>query len=156
MCTHTFVTKLMEKTQGNLMKIHWKPHSKLFALWMTFQIVTRKTGIIAFSLLQIYVLVSHSDRLGNELVWIRCRWILLSLLNGIPQQQLQLFYLLSKPRARSYCGAMTFCYFCSYISICLFNLPNATACVSQHCLKLILVCQNFPNTLTICQPLLFI
>lgn len=55
------------------------------------------------------------------------RWILLSLFNGISQWQSQIYCLQSKPRARSYCGAMTFFYFFPYISISLLNLYNATS-----------------------------
>lgn len=161
-CAHThLVQNRWEKLRGAYENT-WKTalEAVCFANDISFQIVTRRTGIIAFSLLQIYVLASHSDRLGNEFVWIS--------VNGF-------FFSFATASFNSNCSSSIFClspgqdppmtqwpfFFniyisVSYISICLFNLPSASAYVRQHCLKLILVCQNFPNTLAICQLLLFI
>lgn len=71
-CAHTHLLQnRWEKLRGAYENT-WKTalEAVCFANDISFQIVTRRTGIIAFSLLQIYVLASHSDRLGNEFVWI--------------------------------------------------------------------------------------
>lgn len=71
-CAHTHLLQSRWEKLRRAYENTWKTalEAVCFANDISFQIVTRRTGIIAFSLLQIYMLASHSDRLGNEFVWI--------------------------------------------------------------------------------------